>query len=223
MGIFSRLGDIIESNINELLDRAENPEKMVGQIVIDMQREFNKVVQNYGRVKASENLVGKKYQDALKVSQSWETKAETALSHGDRELAKMALVRKVRADEDVSAYREMYESMCVQAESVRKQMDELKIKLDEAKNRQAILSARSRMADTKKNIAKMTGGFDGLSAMEKFNRMEEKIIRKEADADAFSEISNSGVLKNSLEQLETDAKAESELARLMAEMNVSED
>ncbi|MDE7137045.1 MAG: PspA/IM30 family protein, partial [Ruminococcus sp.] len=156
MGIFSRLGDIIESNINELLDRAENPEKMVGQLVIDMQREFNKAVQNYGRVKANENLAEKKYQDALKVSQSWETKAKTALSQGNRELAKMVLVRKVKADEDVSAYREMYESMSVQAESVRKQVDELKIKLDEAKNRQAILMARSRMADTKKNIAKAT-------------------------------------------------------------------
>ncbi|MDE5619032.1 MAG: PspA/IM30 family protein [Ruminococcus sp.] len=223
MGIFSRLGDIIESNINELLDRAENPEKMVGQIVIDMQREFNKAVQNYGRVKANENLAEKKYQDALKVSQSWETKAKTALSQGNRELAKMVLVRKVKADEDVSAYREMYESMSVQAESVRKQVDELKIKLDEAKNRQAILMARSRMADTKKNIAKATGGFDGSSAIEKFNRMEEKIVRKEAEADAFSEIGNADVLKNSFEQLETDAKAEAELARLMAEMNVSED
>ncbi len=77
------------------------------------------------------------------------------------------------------------------------------------------------MADTQKSLAKAAGGFDGNSALEKFNRMEEKIERKEAEAAAFTEIAGSGdtELDDAFAQVESDAKVDAELARLMAEMN----
>ena len=214
MGIFARLSDLLKSNVNDLIDRAEDPEKMVKQVIIDMQTELTKATQNYGKAKASERLAEKKYLEAEKISADWEAKA------------KQALARKVKADEDVSNYKEMYESISDQTEAIGDQVEVLKSKLEEAKSRQAMLIARSQMADTKKNLAKASGSFDGNSSFEKFQRMEEKIERKEAEADAFSEIAGDALsggsgddLKDSFAKLESDAKVDAELQRLMAEMN----
>ncbi|MBO5343358.1 MAG: PspA/IM30 family protein [Ruminococcus sp.] len=221
MGVFSRLSDILKSNINDLLDKAEDPEKMVKQIIIDMQKELTVATQNLGKAKASERLAQKKMDDAVKVSQGWEAKAKAALTQGNQDMAKQALAKKVKADEEVAAYTEMYESISTQTEAIEDQVEVLKSKLDEAKSRQAMLIARSQMADTKKALAKSQGGFDGASALEKFDRMEEKIQRKEAEADAFAEIGGGGDadLVESFDQIEKDAKVDAELARLMAEMN----
>ncbi|MBR6967894.1 MAG: PspA/IM30 family protein [Ruminococcus sp.] len=226
MGVFKRLSDLLKSNVNDLIDRAEDPEKMVKQIIIDMQTELTKATQNYGKAKASERLAEKKYLDAQKISESWEAKAKNALAKGDQELAKQALARKVKADEDLVNYKEMYESISSQTDAIGDQVEVLKSKLEEAKNRQAMLIARSQMADTKKELAKAAGSFDGNSSFEKFQRMEEKVNRKEAEADAFTEIAgdvlNGGSgdeLTDSFEKLESDAKVAAELERLMAEMN----
>lgn len=221
MGVFTRLSDLLKSNINDLIDRAEDPEKMVKQIIIDMQKELNKATQNYGKAKASERLALKKYEDAKKVSESWEYKAKAALNQGNQDLAKQALAKKVKADEDLANYKEMYDSISAQTEAIGDQVEVLKSKLDEAKSRQAMLIARSQMADTKKQLAKAQGGFDGSSALEKFNRMEEKVQRKEAEADAYNEIAGNedDDLADSFAQIETDAKVDAELQRLMAEMN----
>jgi phage shock protein A len=221
MGVFQRISDLLKSNINDLIDRAEDPEKMVKQIIIDMQKELSKSIEAYGKAKASERLAERQYQSAQKVSADLEAKAKAALLKGDQELARKALAKKVKADEDVANYKEMYETISNQTEAIGNQVDVLKAKLEEAKSRQAMLIARSQMADTQKELAKSTGGFDASSSIEKFNRMEEKIVRKEAEADAFSEIAGtSDDSADTFEQIETDSKVDAELQRLIAEMNI---
>ncbi len=221
MGIFQRLSDLLKSNVNDLIDRAEDPEKMVKQIIIDMQKELSKSTQAYGKAKASERLAEKQYQNALKISADWESKAKAALASGNQDLAKQALSKKVKADEDVANYKEMYETISNQTDAIGDQVEVLKAKLEEAKSRQAMLIARSQMADTQKELAKNVGGFDASSSLEKFNRMEEKIVRKEAEAEAFSEIAGGDDLDtvDSFAKIENDAKVDAELQRLMAEMN----
>ena len=221
MGIFNRIGDIIKSNVNDLIDRAEDPEKMVKQIIIDMQKELKKSTEALGKAKTSERLAKRQYENAVKVSAEWENKAKSALKAGNTELAKTALAKKVKADEDVANYKEMYESISAQADAIASQVDAVKAKLDEAKSRQAMLIARSQMADTKKNLAQSLGGIDSSSSSEKFNRMEEKIIRKEAEADAFSDIAGTNTDNDDsddFKKLETDSKVDAEIQRLMAEM-----
>lgn len=221
MGIFQRLSDLLKSNINDLIDKAEDPEKMVKQIILDMQKELNKSTQALGKAVASERMAEKQYQNSQQISADWESKAKAALAAGNTELAKKALAKKVKADEDTASYKEMYETISKQTADIKEQVETLKSKLDEAKSRQAMLIARSQMADTQKNLAKSVGGFDASSSTEKFNRMEEKIIRKEAEADAFADISVSlnGVDKDNFDELQTNAKVDDELRRLMAEMN----
>lgn len=225
MGIFSRLGDLLKSNINDLIDKAEDPEKMVKQIIIDMQKELSNSTQALGKAMAAERTAKNQYEAAAAKSADWEAKAKAALASGDEELAKKALENKVKADKNTEQYKEMYETISSQTETIRTQVDVLKSKLQEAKSRQAMLIARSQMADTQKSIAKSAGGFDAGSASEKFDRMEEKIAAKEAEAQAFSEIAAENSMESDdtakqFEKLETDSKVNSELERLKAEMGL---
>ena len=219
MSIFTRLSDLLKANINDLIDRAEDPEKMVKQIILDMQKELNKSTQALGKAVASEKMVEKQYNNAVATSANWEAKAKTALASGDQELAKKALSYKVKADEEAANYKEMHETISEQTDAIRSQVEVLKSKLEEAKSRQAVLIASSQMAETQKNLAKSMGGFDASSSLDKFNRMEEKITRKEAEAQAYREISGVDTSsQDEFEKLEQDSKVDAEMQRLMAEM-----
>ena len=220
MGIFSRISDIFKSNVNDLIDRAEDPEKMVKQIIMDMDKELQKSTQALGKAVASERMAEKQLNDAVRKSADWEAKAKAALAAGNTDLAKRALSQKVKADEEVNTYREMHETISNQTDAIKEQVETLKAKMAEAKSRQAMLIARSQMADTQKSLAQSIGGVDTSSSFDKFNRMEEKVLRKEAEAEAYSEMAGASAAKDydTFEQLQADAKVDSELQRLMAEM-----
>ena len=215
MGIFSRIGDVVKSNINDLIDRAEDPEKMVKQIILDLQKEVSNATTALGKAKASERIAKRQYDDAVKTSADWEMKAKAALNAGEVDLA-----NKVKADESVKQYQQMYEQIAAQTAQLQEQVETLKSKLDEAKSRQAMLIARSQMAKTQKNLAQSVGGLNSSSAMDKFNRMEEKVTRQEAEAEAFAEIAGSSSTQDekTFAELQHDMDVDAELQRLMAEM-----
>ena len=190
MGIFSRIGDVVKSNINDLIDRAEDPEKMVKQIILDLQKEVSNATTALGKAKASERIAKRQYDDAVKTSADWEMKAKAALNAGEVDLAKKALSNKVKADESVKQYQQMYEQIAAQT------------------------------AQLQKNLAQSVGGLDSSSAMDKFNRMEEKVTRQEAEAEAFAEIAGSSSTQDekTFAELQHDMDVDAELQRLMAEM-----
>ena len=157
MGIFSRIGDIMKANVNDLIDKAEDPEKMVKQIIRDLQQEVAKSTQALGKAMASQRIAERQYKTALQSSADWESKAKAALAAGNTEMAKKALSYKVKADNDVASYQQMYETITTQTDAIRNQVETLKAKLEEAKSRQAMLIARSQMAKTQKNLAQSMG------------------------------------------------------------------
>ncbi|HNX64695.1 MAG TPA: PspA/IM30 family protein [Oscillospiraceae bacterium] len=218
MSVFERIGDLIKANINDLIDKAEDPEKMVKQIILDMDKELVKSTQALGKAMASERQIKKQYEDAAAKSKTWEDKAKMALTAGDQELAKKALSEKVKVDEQANQFKTMYDTISAQTETIRTQVEALKGKLNEAKSRQAMLIARSQMADTQKDLSKSLGGMGTSNAFAKMDKMEEKIQRKEAEADAFAEISGSVPEEDPFKKLESDSAVDAELARLMAEM-----
>ena len=223
MGIFSRIGDLLKANINDLIDRAEDPEKMVKQIISDLQKDVQQSTQALGKAMASERIAKRQYENAVKTSADWEAKAKAALAAGDVDLAKKALSHKVSADAEVESYQKMYEQIAAQTAQIREQVETLKSKLEEAKSRQAMLVARSQMAKTQKNLAQTVGGMDSSSALDKFDRMEQKVTQQEAEAAAFSEIAGSDSADaKTFEQLLPDMDVDTELQRLMSEMGQTE-
>lgn len=208
MGIFTRIGDLFKANINDMIDKAEDPEKMVKQIIIDLQKNVRKATEALGKAMASQRVAERQHEQAIKTAASWESKAKAALVAGDTDMAKKALNYKVKADEDVEKTAQMLAQITTQTDAIREQAETLKAKLEEAKSRQAMLIARAQMAETQKNIAKSMGGIDSSSALDKLSRMEEKVEMEEAEASAFAELAGESSDIKSFEELENDAKVD---------------
>ena len=220
MAIFERIGDLVRANINDLIDKAENPEKMVKQIIIDMEDQLRKATQGLGTAMGSFNQVKKQLDEAQNQSNIWQSKAKACLEQGNEELAKQALENKVRQDKMVAQYQEMATSMETQVNEIKAQIDVLKQKLEEARSKQAMLTARSQMADAKSQMAKTLGNMDSKSAFAKMDKMEQKIEQKESQANAFSEISGVQESENDpFAQMDKENSINSELEKLKKELN----
>ena len=220
MAIFERMSDLIRSNINDLIDRAENPEKMVKQIIIDMEDQLRKATQGLGTAMGSYNQVKKQLETAQEQSNGWQAKAKTCLEQGNEDLAKKALENKVKQDKLVAQYQEMTDSMEAQVNDIKSQIEVLKQKLEEARSKQATLTARSQMADAKSQMAKTLGHMDSKSAFAKMDKMEQKIEAKEAQADAFSEVSGVQESENDpFAQMDKENSINEELEKLKKQMN----
>ena len=220
MAIFERLSDLVRANINDLIDKAENPEKMVKQIIIDMEDQLRKATQGLGTAMGSLNQVKKQLENAEEQSNVWQGKAKACLEQGNEDLAKQALENKVKQDKMVAQYKEMSDSMEAQVNEIKSQVDILKTKLEEARSKQAMLVARSQMADAKSQMAKTLGDMDSKSAFAKMDKMEQKIEQKESQADAFSQISGIEESENDpFAQMDRENSVNSELEKLKNEMN----
>lgn len=222
MAIFERLGDLVRSNVNDLLDRAENPEKMVKQIIIDMEEQLRDATSGYATAMAGVNQVKKQMEQAQAQSRQWEEKAKMALGAGNEELAKQALVKKSESDALAETYKTNYDAMSARLADMKSQIDVLKQKLSEARSRQAMLIARSKMADANESMAKSLGGMDSKSAFAKMDKMEAKIADKEARAEAFAEVSgvDTAAEADPFAAMEQDMAVSSDLERLKKEMGL---
>ena len=201
---------------------AENPEKMVKQIIIDMEEQLRDATAGYATAMGGVNQVRKQMEQAQAQSKEWERKAKMALSAGNEELAKQALVKKSDADTLAATYSTNYETMNTRLMDMKSQIDILKQKLSEARSRQAMLIARSKMADANEAMAKSLGNMDSGSAFAKMDKMEAKIADKEARADAFSEVSGVDTMTETdpFAAMEQDMAVNSDLERLKKEMGL---
>ena len=220
MSIFNRVSDIIRSNVNDLLDRAEDPEKMVKQIIIDMEKQVREATQALGQAMASEKQALSQLEKAKKNSAEWENKAKLALKSGNQELAKKALASKVEVDNNIASLQASYDTISSQTAELRSRVEVLQQKLDEARQKQNMLIARAKMAEATQSVATAVSNTDSTSAFSKLEKMEKKVEDKEAQADAFAEMSGDTVFaKDEFKELETNQAVDAEMERLMKEMN----
>lgn len=220
MAIFQRISDLFKSNVNDLIDRAENPEKMVKQIIIDMEEQVRDATQALGQAMGSEKQALKQLNAAKQSSADWEAKAKMALQAGNQELAKKALANKVAVDNNIVTFEQSYNTISTQVAELKDRVATLRSKLEEARTRQNMLIARAKMADAQKNVATSLSGTDTTSAFSKLEKMERKVEGKESEAEAFAEMSGDTTFaKDEFKELETNNAVDEELARLMAEMN----
>lgn len=220
MAIFQRLSDLIKSNVNDLIDRAEDPEKMVKQIIIDMEEQIKDATRALGQAMAGEKQAYNQLQKAKATSQDWENKAKMALSAGNQELAKKALANKISSDNNIAMLEQSYNSISVQTGELKNRLDVLKSKLDEARMKQNVLITRSKMADAQKGIATSLNSDFSDSAFSKLDKMERKIEEKEAQAEAFSSMTGDTTFAtDEFAELEKNSAVDDELQRLMNEMN----
>ena len=220
LAIFSRLADLLKANINDLLDKAEDPEKMVKQIIIDMEEQLQNAVQGLGSVMASERQMLKQLEAEKVQSKIWEDRAKIALKSSNEELAKQAVDNKIKVDERVKQYEKMHSDVSSQLNILREQVDILKNKLNEARTRQSILIARDTVADARKEVSSAVGNLDSSGAFAKLDKMERKIDEKEAQADAEYEVSGLSAQQNDpFVDIEKQKAVDDEMARLKEELS----
>lgn len=223
MSIFGRIADIFKSNVNDALDRAEDPEKMIKQMVIEMEESVNKATLAVAQAVANEKSLERKIAKADTERNDWEQKAMQALQANREDLAKAALEKKAIADRNYNDLQPMYEAAKTTANKLREQLNGLKRKLDEARSRQSTLIARSQAAKAQKQIAQSMSGV-GSDAFGKFDKFEDKIEKLEAEAEAFESLdSGSSSLDQEFKQLSSSSAVDSDLLALKAKMGLLQD
>ncbi len=188
MGIFDRLSQMLRSNINDLISRAEDPEKMLNQILVDMRSQLVKAKQQVAAAIADEKRLRDQADAEYKLAQDWETKAMLAVKETRDDLAKQALVRQSEHFSQAQQLQQTWESHRMETEKLKNSLRDLNDKIEEAKRKKNLLIARQRRAQAQQRIHETMSSMSEKSAFEAFARMEERIEHNERQLKASVEI-----------------------------------
>jgi phage shock protein A len=188
MGIFDRLSALFSSNINDLISRAEDPEKMLTQILVDMRGQLVKAKQQVASAIADEKRLRDQADAEYKQAQDWERRAMLAIQEGRDDLAKQALVRHGEHLSHGQQLEATWETHRLETEKLKNSLRDLNDKIEEAKRKKNLLVARQRRAQAQQRIAETMSSLSEKSAFEAFARMEERIENNERQIAASAEI-----------------------------------
>jgi phage shock protein A len=188
MGIFDRLSTLIRSNINDLINSAEDPEKMLNQLIGDMNGQLVKAKQQVAAAIADEKRLRDQADSEYKQAQLWEERAVFAVNQGNDELAKQALLRQSQHAEHGSEIEHTWASQRGETEKLKQSLRDLAEKIEEAKRKKNLLLARQRRNEAQKRIQATMSSLNEKSAFEAFARMEERIEQNERQLKAVQEI-----------------------------------
>jgi phage shock protein A len=189
MGIFSKLSLLIRSNLNDLIARAENPEKMLEQVIIDMREQQTKAKQEVALAIAEERKLKAQVESEAKQAQEWERRAVLALQQGRDDLARQALLRQQEYGQRAQSLHETWTRQAADTEKVKDALRQLQVKIEEAQRKKNLLIAKQKRAQAQKRIHETMAGLSDTSAFETFERMAQKIEHTERLALAAAEVS----------------------------------
>jgi len=217
MGIFSRLADIINSNLNAILDRAEEPEKIIRLVIQEMEDTLVEVRSTAAKTIAEKKEATRRLARLAEAQKGWEEKAELALSKGREDLAKGALVEKSKLAEAAG----MLESELAELDAMLRQGEadiaKLESKLREAKAKQQSLAARHETATSRLKVRRNL--YDGRvdDAFARFEQVEKKLDAAEGEVEAFG-LGRGKSLAEEISELAAESAIEDELAALKARL-----
>ncbi|MDR2509231.1 MAG: PspA/IM30 family protein [Spirochaetaceae bacterium] len=228
MGIFARLRTLIASNINHLINKAEKPEKILNQLLIDLNEKLIESKKSVAVAIADEKKLERDTNAQKQQSEEWERKARLAVQAGNDELAREALVRKQEHDNYYLEYEKQWKLQKESVDKLKVSLRELQTRIDDAQRKKNVLIARAKRAEAQQKIQSTISGIDdGKASFETFDRMAEKVDQMEAEADAAKEIADLSAdtsLEKKFAALEkNNSSADKMLADLKANMNVLPD
>ena len=227
MGLFGRFKRVVESNINDLISKSENPEKMLNQLVIDMNEQLIEAKKTVASAIADEKKLERQALENRDQAGEWERKAMLAVKAAKDDLAKEALVRKQEYDTYSGQYQSQWQTQHTAVEQLKGSLRQLQQKIEEAQRKKNLLVARAKRAEAQKKIQTTMGRLTDNSAFDVFDRMASKVDQIEAEADAMQELEQVGTdasLEKKFEALESSgASADALLEDLKAKMARLED
>ncbi len=179
MSIFSKFSTMIKSNLNDLISRAEDPEKMLNQIILDMRDQLAKAKREVAAAIADERKLKGQLADEVKQASDWEHRAMLAIKEGRDDLAKQALVRQQEHADRATVLDNTWGAQADETEKLKGSLRKLNDKIEEAKRKRNLLIAKQKRAQAQKRIHETMSGLSDTSAFEAFNRMAEKIEEEE--------------------------------------------
>jgi phage shock protein A len=220
MGIFDRLRRVISAHVNSAMGKAEDPEKMLNQLLLEMNEQMVESKRAVAGAIADEKRLERQIQDHRKQAADWEARALMALQEADHNperreeyegLAKQALVRKKDIAEIADKLQEQLSAQHVAVEKLKASLRDLQSRIDDASRKKTLLVARAKRAEATKKIQEQVTGMSNTSAFDAFEKMAQKVDQIEAEADALADLDDS-VTGKSLEQefakLESNRKAD---------------
>lgn len=220
MGIFSRISDIINANINALLDSAENPEKMIRLVIQEMEETLVEVRTNSAKVLAEKKELLRRNERLQKQAEDWQHKAELALSKDRDDLAKAALLEKSTVNDLIEVVSQDLDKLEETLERLTDEIEKLQQKLNDAKARQKVILLRTRATQSRVSVNQRLNDRSYDSAMDKMDYFEQKIEQMESQIEADNLGSSS--LHNQFEELKVQDKIDQELEELKARVKSGE-
>lgn len=222
MSIFSRLADIVNANLNSILDKAEDPAKMVRLIIQEMEDELVRERSNLARFLAEKKDIVRQTERHQAHIADWQQKAELALSREREDLARAALLEKNKQTEQLAALQHEQDIVTASIDKLSAAINALEAKLVDARSRQQAMQLRERSAQSRINVQERVRHSETASAVDKFERMERKIDELEAKADVYQQGKNQD-LQQSFAELAVDDAISQEIAKMKAKMHQSDE
>lgn len=212
MSIFNRLSDIINSNIASLLDKAENPEKMIRMVIQEMEETLVEVRSGTAKVIAEKKTLSRRAEQLKKQAKDWESKAELALSKGREDLAKAALLEKSNINSSVVITERDLAKLDETLDKLSVEIEQLQAKLNDARARQKTIVMRTTATESRLHVNRQLHNYSIDNAMNKFEYYEKKIDQMEGQMDSIH-IEKRG-LQSEFDELEKQESIDKELEDL---------
>ncbi len=215
--IFDRMSTILRANINALLDRAENPEVVIDQIIRDMASAIAEARGQVADMIAQEKILQANVQRNESLAQEWMQKATLAVQNGRDDLAREALRRRQDYDENARVYREQLTAQSHMVDKLKNDLQQLESKYEDARRNREILIARHRRSETQQRVAQVSAQLNTMDPSAELGRMEERIRLQEARAEAQAELQTTS-FNDEFAALGANSEVENELAALKAQL-----
>jgi phage shock protein A len=221
MGIMDRVATVIKSNLNHLINKAEDPEKMLDQILIQLRQQLVEAKREVAVAIADEKRLAAQLEAELEQVREWERRATMAVQKGEDDLAREALRRKADHEQIAIGYKKQWDAQQASTENLKNALRALSQKIEEAGRKKNLLVARQKRAEAQKHIHEVMTGLTDTSAFESFDRMTAKVEQIEAQADAAVELSqelSGDTMEQRFRALESSTDVEQELHALKAKV-----
>jgi len=220
MSILGRISDLISANVNSMLDKAEDPEKMANEYLRQLTNELYEVRTGVAAAMADEAKLEQRRISSHAESSQWTMKAEAALRASDEVLAKAALGRKVQAQKLAEQYAEQEQSQEQQVNAMQDALVQLETRIAEVKAKKELIIAKKNRAQTQEALQRTAQSMGRIGAMDKLEQLEERVDDQLNRAEAMAKLEQ-GSLENRFQDLEKDSEIDSELAELKRKMGMA--
>lgn len=207
MGLLERVSTLIRANLNDMIDRAEDPEKMIKQVILDMENQYLQVKTQVAVSIADQHILEKKLAEQVDASKDWMRKAEIAVDKTQDDMARAALDRHQTAQRLAQSFQEQVNDQKAQVETLKQALFKLEQKLEDAKSKREVLLARHRRSIAMDRAAKAQVAVGDGSKSASFDRMKERVAHTEATASAEIELLNDDMAEK-LNRLDRDSEVE---------------